>query len=128
MAKSQWRPESLLSRLRTVTAAESVPRHSGMKSAAGWSIGVFHPVSGALDRVFVLRDRAIATSGNSEQTHLVGRLRIGHLFDARRGRPANGHLSASVVAATGVESDRLSTTAYLLGPDRFRGWAGALQP
>ena len=97
------------------------------ESATGWSVGVFHPVSGALDRVFVLRDRGVATSGNSEQTHLLGRLRVGHLFDARRGTPADGHLSASVVAATGVESDRLSTTAYLLGPDRFRGWPGALQ-
>jgi thiamine biosynthesis lipoprotein len=95
--------------------------------APGWSVGVFHPATGALDRVFVLRDRSVATSGNAEQTHMLGALRVGHLFDARRGKPSNGHLSSSVVAATGVESDVLSTISYLLGPDRFRGWPGALQ-
>jgi thiamine biosynthesis lipoprotein len=93
---------------------------------AGWSVGVFHPVTGALEHTFVLRNAAVATSGNSEQTRRLGSLLVGHLFDARRGTPANGHLSASVMARTGVESDLMSTTAFVLGPDRFRGWPGAL--
>lgn len=94
---------------------------------AGWTVGVFHPVTGALDHTFVLRDAAVATSGNSEQTRRLGPLTVGHLFDARHGVPANGHLSASVMAKSGVESDVMSTTAYVLGPDRFRGWPGALE-
>ncbi|HUK63140.1 MAG TPA: FAD:protein FMN transferase, partial [Dongiaceae bacterium] len=93
---------------------------------AGWTVGVFHPVTGALEHTFVLRDAAVATSGNSEQTRRLGSHLVGHLFDARRGTPANGHLSASVMARTGVESDVMSTTAFVLGPDRFRGWPGAL--
>lgn len=97
------------------------------EDAAGWSVGVFHPVSGQLSRVFVLHDTAVATSGNSEQSHLLGRVRIGHLFDANTGLPADGHLSASVVARTGVESDICSTVSFLLGPDRFRGWPGVLE-
>jgi len=96
------------------------------EDSPGWTVGVFHPVTGALDRTFVLRDAAVATSGNSEQYHMLGTTRIGHLFDARRGQPADGHLSASVVAARGVDSDIGSTVAFLLGPDRFRGWPGAL--
>lgn len=96
------------------------------EQAPGWTVGVFHPVTGALDRTFVLRDAAVATSGNSEQTRILGPLRIGHLFDARRGTPANGHLSASVVATSGTESDVGSTVAFLLGPDRFRDWPGVL--
>ncbi|MFI5371181.1 MAG: FAD:protein FMN transferase [Candidatus Eisenbacteria bacterium] len=94
---------------------------------AGWTVGVFHPVTGALDHTFVLRDAAVATSGDSEQTHTLGPLTVGHLFDAKHGVPANGHLSASVMAKTGVESDVMSTTAFVLGPDRFRGWPGALE-
>ena len=94
------------------------------ESEAGWSVGVFHPVTHQLSKVFVLRDAAVATSGNSEQNHLLGTLRVGHLFDARRGLPADGHLSASVVSGTGVESDLGSTVAFLLGHDRFRGWPG----
>jgi len=30
------------------------------------------------------------------------------------------------LAHTGVESDQMSTAAFLLGPDRFRGWPGSL--
>jgi thiamine biosynthesis lipoprotein len=87
--------------------------------AEGWSVGVFHPVSGALDRVFVLRDAAAATSGNSEQTRVLGPLRIGHLFDARNGEPSAGHLSVTIEARTAMEADVCSTAAYLLGPDGF---------
>jgi len=96
------------------------------ESAAGWSVGAFHPATGELARVFVLRDAAVATSGNSEQSRMLGDVRIGHLFDARRGLPADGHQSVSVVARTAVESDVASTSAFLLGPDRFRGWPGVI--
>lgn len=94
--------------------------------AEGWSVGVVHPATGRIDRTFVLRDMAVATSGNSEQTRTLGRVRVGHLFDARRGRPSHGHLAASVTALTGMESDVNSTVAFLLGPDRFRGFPGVL--
>jgi thiamine biosynthesis lipoprotein len=93
--------------------------------AAGWAVGVLHPATGRIDRTFHLRDAAVATSGNAEQHHPLGAREVGHLLDARRGRPADGPLSVSILAATGTESDVLSTVAFLLGPDRFRGWAGA---
>jgi len=94
---------------------------------AGWTVGVFHPATGSLEHTFVLRDAAVATSGNSEQTRRLGALTVGHLFDARHGTPANGHLSVSVMARTGVESDVMSTSAFVMGPDRFQGWPGALE-
>jgi thiamine biosynthesis lipoprotein len=125
---------------RAVDALRGAGVHSGLvdvggnvyalgaprESAAGWSVGVVHPATGRIERVLVLRDGAVATSGNGEQSHLQGKLRVGHLFDARRGRPSDGHLAVSVEAGTGVESDMLSTVAFLLGPDRFRGYPGAL--
>ena len=95
-------------------------------SAAGWSVAVLHPVTKQVDRVFLLRDQAVATSGNYEQYRILSGVRVGHLFDARRGRPAEGHLSASVVAPTGVESDVMSTAAFLLGPSGFGNWPRAL--
>jgi len=93
----------------------------------GWTIGVAHPVTGEVVKRFVLRDGAIATSGNAEQTHLLGAVRVGHLLDARRGRPADGPLSATVRAANGVDSDRGSTVAFLLGPGRTQGFPGILE-
>ncbi|HVP38166.1 MAG TPA: FAD:protein FMN transferase [Candidatus Saccharimonadales bacterium] len=94
--------------------------------APGWTVGVYHPVTRQAARAFVLRDAAVATSANYEQYRILGGRRVGHLFDARRGVPADGHLSASVVARTGVESDVMSLPAFLLGPDRFQ-WPGALE-
>jgi FAD:protein FMN transferase len=93
--------------------------------AEGWSVGVFHPVTGRLERTFVLRDRAVATSGNTEQTRTLAGVRVGHLFDARRGRPANGHLLASVVAVDGTTADTMSTVAFLLGPDALGAYPEA---
>ncbi len=94
--------------------------------ADGWSVGLFHPVTGRTQRVFVLRDASVATSANTERFRILAGLRIGHLFDAKRGRPADGHLSVSTLAHTGVEADEQSTAAFLLGPGRFRGWPGNL--
>ena len=94
---------------------------------AGWTVGVLHPATGRVDRTFVLRDGAVATSGNEEQARWLGDRRVGHLLDALRGRPADGPLSVSVEARSGVESDVLSTAAFLLGPDRFTGFPGALR-
>ncbi len=96
------------------------------EGAEGWSVGVLHPLTGRVDRVFTLRDAAVATSGNHEQSHMLGNVRVGHLLDARRARPADGQLSSTAEARTGVESDLCSTVSFLLGPDRFRGFPGAL--
>ncbi len=89
------------------------------EGSPGWSVGVIHPLTGAIAHVFVLRDAAVATSGNHEQSVTLADTRVGHLFDARSGRPADGHLSASVQARTGADSDIGSTSAFLLGPGRL---------
>lgn len=84
--------------------------------ADGWAVGVLHPTTGEVDRVFHLRDSAVATSGNYEQWSDLDGVRVGHLLDARLGRPAHARLSASVHARTGMDSDEGSSTAFLLGP------------
>jgi thiamine biosynthesis lipoprotein len=90
--------------------------------STGWPVGVIHPVTGGVERVFTLRDRAVATSGNAEQHHRQGGTMVGHLLDARRGRPAAGPLSATVLARTGTDADGTSTVAFLLGADALQGW------
>jgi thiamine biosynthesis lipoprotein len=97
------------------------------EDSAGWAVGIPNPATGRIERVLTLRDRAVATSNDKEQSHALGRRRVGHLLDARRGRPADGHKSATVVARTGMESDAYSTAAYLLGPGRFHGFPEALE-
>jgi thiamine biosynthesis lipoprotein len=94
--------------------------------AEGWSVALFHPRTGRTERVFTLKDAAVATSANGERFRTIAGHRVGHILDARRGTPADGHVSVSVLARTGVESDQMSTAAFLLGPSRFRAWPGAL--
>ena len=74
-----------------------------------WRIAIRHPNwrDRAVD-VIQLRDGAISTSGDYEQG--------AHIIDPRRGHPATGTASASVIAATAAESDALSTAAFVLGP------------
>jgi thiamine biosynthesis lipoprotein len=90
----------------------------------GWSIGLFHPITKRLERTFVLKNTAVGTSGNSERFRVLNGVRVGHLFDARRGRPSNGHLAASVQAPTCLEADLECTVAFLLGPSAFTGGPG----
>jgi FAD:protein FMN transferase len=58
---------------------------------------------------FVVENASVSTSGGDQ--------RPGHIFDPRTGLPATGILSATVVAATGIEADALSTAVYVLGAD-----------
>ncbi len=41
----------------------------------------------------------------------------GHILDPRTGWPAEGVLSATVLAPSAAEADALSTAFYVLGPD-----------
>jgi len=62
---------------------------------------------------FRIRDRAVSSSGGDQ--------RPGHILDPRTGRVAARVLAATVVAATGIEADALSTAAFVLGaPDGLK--------
>lgn len=59
----------------------------------------------------------VATSGDYERAFLRDGVRYHHLLDARTGWPARGLASATVMARTASEAGRLSTAAFLLGPE-----------
>ncbi|MCD5415701.1 FAD:protein FMN transferase [Candidatus Bipolaricaulota bacterium] len=64
---------------------------------------------------FVLKEGAVATSGNYER-YFDREARVGHIIDPRTGRSARASSSASVVAGTGMEADALATAVFILGP------------
>ncbi len=83
----------------------------------GWTIGLRHPLRpGQRIGEIRLRDRALGTSGAGTQFFFHEGRRLGHILDPRTGRPAEGTLSATVLARTGAEADALSTAFYVLGP------------
>lgn len=82
----------------------------------GWKIEVRHPRQP--DRVLGqlwLRDQALGTSGAANQYfHHQGK-RYGHILDPRTGQPADGVLSATVLAPSAAEADALATACVVLG-------------
>jgi len=83
----------------------------------GWPVGVRHPLRpGRRLATVQLVDKALGTSGSGTQFFIERGRRLGHILDPRTGVPAEGVLSATVVAATAAEADSLSTALYVLGP------------
>jgi thiamine biosynthesis lipoprotein len=83
----------------------------------GWRVGLRHPLR-PRDRLATLTlvDRSLGTSGSGTQFFIDRGRRLGHILDPRTGLPAEGVLSATVLAPSAADADALATAAYVLGP------------
>jgi thiamine biosynthesis lipoprotein len=63
---------------------------------------------------------AISTSANYEQFVAKDGRRYGHILDPRTGRPAEGMLAVTVVAADATTTDAWDTPLFVLGPEAAR--------
>ncbi len=95
------------------------PAGSPGSISTGWLVGIRHPLR-RKKRLAEIRlcDRALATSGGRAQSFVHKGRRYGHILDPRTGRPAEGVLSATAIAPTGAMADALSTTFYVMGPQK----------
>ena len=84
--------------------------------SAGWNVGVADPLRPGkrLGRLR-LRDRGLGTSGSGAQFFRYRGRRYGHILDPRTGLPAEGVLSATVLAPTAARADALATAFYAMG-------------
>ena len=83
----------------------------------GWPVGIRHPLRPGRRLATVrLTDGALGTSGSGTQFFIDRGRRLGHILDPRSGMPAEGVLSATVIAPTAAEADSLSTALFVLGP------------
>ncbi len=118
---------------RAAAAAGAVAENDFLLDVGGnlvgrgeWTVGVRDPRGPAEApplRVFTLVDgMAVATSGNYERRAVrPDGTSVGHLFDPRTGRPAEGGvLQATAIAPTAAEADAWSTALFVLGPDEGR--------
>jgi thiamine biosynthesis lipoprotein len=122
-----------LERLRGAGVEAGLVDLSGNMAALGapphrpsWTVGVRDP----RDRIpffgrVRLDGRAVATSGNYEQFVDAGGQRYGHILDPRTGWPAQGLISATVLAPTAAEADAWDTALIVLGPAAARALATA---
>lgn len=91
----------------------------------GWPISIRHPRDPrkAVDEVR-LRDQSLSTSGTSEKFFRAeGRL-FSHIMDPRTGFPAQGVLSASVIAPRTLDSEAWTKPVFING----RKWAEQHRP
>lgn len=121
-----------LDRALALLASRGVPSclvHGGQSSVAargiqgpaaggrrGWRVGLRHPLRpGRRLATIALRDRALGTSGSGTQFYIDRGRRIGHILDPRTGLPAEGVVSATVIAESAADADALATALYVLG-------------
>ena len=84
-----------------------------------WIVGVRHPrLPGALMARLRPAEKAVATSGDYEQTFERDGVRYHHLLDPRTGHPARGCRSVTVLADACARADALATAVFVLGPVR----------
>jgi thiamine biosynthesis lipoprotein len=93
-----------------IVAGEAPP---GQK---GWRIEV--PGQSEQDGVIYLRNRAVSTSGSTEQFVEIGDVRYSHIVDPRTGLGLTTLTMATVVARDGLTSDSLATALCVLGDTR----------
>ncbi|OED45175.1 hypothetical protein AB833_00020 [Chromatiales bacterium (ex Bugula neritina AB1)] len=93
---------------------------------SAWRVAIERPIAGRREafRALQLQDRAIATSGDYRNFFSDGGTRYSHSIDPRTGQPVNHELaSVSVVAASTMEADALSTAMMVMGPDDAMAFA-----
>ena len=96
-------------------------RAAGERPEGGaWRVGIERPdeASRAVQGVVVLRDAAMATSGDYRSFYEVEGRRLSHLVDPRTGRPITHQLaSVSVVHPEAILADAWATALAVLGPE-----------
>jgi len=106
-----------------VHGGQSSVRACGIQGPAlpgrsGWRVGLRHPLRpGRRLATITLADRALGTSGSGTQFFIERGRRLGHILDPRTGRPAEGVISATVLAERAAEADALATALYVLGEE-----------
>ncbi|RYD15215.1 MAG: FAD:protein FMN transferase [Lysobacteraceae bacterium] len=97
-----------------------------------WHVAIERPDAAAgavetadqVERVLLLRDRSIATSGDYRHAFEHEGTRYTHHIDPRSGWPVQHHIaSVSTLARDALDADAIGTVVMVLGPDAGLAWA-----
>lgn len=84
-----------------------------------WKIGIAHPRKN--DQIITVKNiglQAVATSGDYERFFFRDGKRYHHILDPRTGFPADKSVSVTIWTQTAMDADALSTTVFVLGPEK----------
>ncbi len=91
----------------------------GSKGDRLWYIGIRHPRDA--EKLIVnmpLQEVAISTSGDYERFFEQNGIRYHHIIDPNTGDSARSSQSVTILADTSVDADALSTSIFILGPEK----------
>jgi len=94
-------------------------RLQGKRDGQLWDVGIQHPRErdGFIGKIS-LSNISISTSGDYEKYFVVNGKRYHHIIDPVTGYPARLCQSVTIVAPDTMTSDALSTTVFVLGPEK----------
>ncbi|AUM14821.1 hypothetical protein Kalk_02810 [Ketobacter alkanivorans] len=83
-----------------------------------WMLGIKHPRGEEHVITVPLSNAAISTSGDYERYFDADGVRFHHIIDPAQGDSARELLSVSILANQSIDADALSTTVFVLGPEK----------
>jgi thiamine biosynthesis lipoprotein len=78
----------------------------------GWKISI-----DALHSSLILANRAVSTSGASEQNFVANSVRYSHILDPKTGLGLTSDITTTVIAPRGLDADGMATAINVLGPE-----------
>jgi thiamine biosynthesis lipoprotein len=86
----------------------------------GWKVGVdsFDKTDAPFTRVLMLSNRAVSTSGDTEQHLDANGVRYSHIINPKDGVGLTKGITVTVVARHGIDADGTTKVVSLLGPIR----------
>ncbi len=85
---------------------------------AGWKIQVANAARATQAPVLLFSNRAISTSGDTEQFVEIGGHRYSHIVDPRTGQALTDRIQVTITAPNGLTSDSLSKVVSVLGQEK----------
>ena len=93
-----------------------------------WHVGIKHPrQENQIIAEVPAKNYAIVTSGDYERFMVIDGKRYAHIINPRTGYPANACQSVTVLAKHAMDADALSTSIFLLGPEKGLALAESLE-
>lgn len=91
-------------------------KHTGEQ----WKIGIVNPLhTQEVIASLQIEGKSVVTSGNYERFFLQEGVRYHHILDPNTGYPARkGFISTSIITASSIDADALSTATYILGKEK----------
>jgi thiamine biosynthesis lipoprotein len=102
-------------------------RAVGDKNGVPWEVALQNPRNKSEYIVIIkLDNESVATSGDYERYFFEEGKRIHHIIDPKTGYSAEECISVTVITKNCVDADALSTTVFVMGPERGKAFLDEL--